>query len=156
MVPRFSPWKGFVLFWGGCAQRLQMDRALCNGSILLLVVLLRSLGWVSVGLLQAKMAASCSLVSWAEKCHTLLDAHPVTSPLSQASVHSPPSHSLCLIIYLFWERERHTECERGRGRERDGDTELEAGARLSAVSTEPYMGSNPWTMRSSPEPMVYA
>ena len=38
------------------------------------------------------------------------------------------------------ERERETEHEQGRGGERKGNTELEAGSRLRAVSTEPDTG----------------
>ena len=36
--------------------------------------------------------------------------------------------------------QRETECKLGRGREREGDTEIEAGSRLRAVSTEPDVG----------------
>ena len=41
------------------------------------------------------------------------------------------------IIY-FWDRERQSM--NGGGAEREGDTELEAGSRLRAISTEPNAG----------------
>ena len=42
---------------------------------------------------------------------------------------------LCLFNF-----EREREREQGRGRKREGDTESEADSRLSAVSTESYLG----------------
>ena len=43
-----------------------------------------------------------------------------------------------MFIYFLTERERQSMS--GGGAEREGDTESEAGSRLPAVSTEPYMG----------------
>ena len=40
-------------------------------------------------------------------------------------------------------RKTEPEHKQGKGREREGDTELEAGSRLPAVSTEPDTGLEP-------------
>ena len=56
-------------------------------------------------------------------------------------------------IYFIFERERQSTS--GGGAEREGDTELEAGSRLLAVSTEPDMRlelTDSGTVRPWPEP----
>ena len=47
-----------------------------------------------------------------------------------------------MFIFTF-ERERQIAHTSGEGAERQADTESEAGSRLRAVSTEPYVGLKP-------------
>ena len=65
------------------------------------------------------------------------------------------------MFYLFLrerERERENTHWRGRGRERKGDTELEAGSRFWAVSTEPNAGLKPmnWEIMTWAEVRYFA
>ena len=49
-------------------------------------------------------------------------------------------HFILNFLCLFLVGGRVTECEQRRGQERETHTELEAGSRLRAVSTEPDVG----------------
>ena len=70
--------------------------------------------------------------------------------LVHVTIKWPVPLNLKMIFFLafIFEIERETEYKWGRGREREGDTELEAGSRLGAVSTEPDVGLEPMDLRT--------